>query len=147
MYVHDAAWLSLAVALTVLGVVATWLAARRGRTAGALTAAGLTLLPMALYLTGLLRLVAILINQAIGLLTGFVFSPVVWFGLGLGGVACLLIAAGRMVRRRAREAGPAAVGAAQPKPKAVPKSSAKPAPPIDDEFADIEALLKRRGIE
>ena len=146
MYVHDAAWLSLAVALTVLGVVATWLAARRGRTAGALTAAGLTLLPMALYLTGLLRLVAILIDQAIGLLTGFVFSPVVWFGFGLGGVACLLIAAGRMVRRRAREAGPAAVSGG-PKPKQVPKASAKPAPPIDDEFADIEALLKRRGIE
>lgn len=146
MYMHDAAWLSLAVALTLLGALITWLAARRGRTAGALTAAGLTLLPMALYLTGLLRLVAILVDQAISLLVGFAFSPIVWVGSGLGGVAFVLIAAGRMVRHRQREA--ALAGGPAPQPKQVGRTPTKPAAaPVDDEFADIEALLKRRGIE
>ena len=78
--------------------------------------------------------------------THLVLSPVVWAGIVLAGVSVVLIGASGAMRERgiggkpdAREATPKAV-------EAPPANAQRGAPAIDDDMAEIEALLKKRGI-
>lgn len=141
MYASSAAWLSFALVLTALGGLLTYVMWRRRGTAALLTGAGWTLLPMALYLTGTLRLVSVIADQVTAFATGFVFSPRVWVGLATAGLGVALIVAGRLVRRRT--AVPAAPGKGQVTSGTTRRAT--PAP-VDPEFAEIEELLRRRGI-
>ena len=143
----DTVLLPLCIGLALLGVIATGFAWRRGNKGRVIQGVALVLAPIALYFSGLLR---ILWNGIVAVGTwasNLIFSPAVWFGMALLGLCIVLWVVGGVVARRAR-----------PRAKAVPSKSSAAAlpakgksarnePPVDDDMAEIEALLKARGIE
>lgn len=143
MYVYNAAWFALAILLTAgLGAGAVWTLRRRGWRP-ALFVAGLTLMPLALYLTGTLRVVGVIVDQVAGYFVGFAFSPAVWAGVILGGVGVLLMGAATALKRRG-------VGGRTPAPrldKPSPAAPAGPAASADQGMDDIEAILRKHGIQ
>ena len=136
-------WGALALALTALGGIYTWWALRHRGFAAAVRAAGFTLLPMAAWMTGLLQVFGTVTNAFVHFFTRLVFSPAVWLGVMVFVVAFVLIGASNFVTRR-REPAPEAPKR-RDKPKAVGPTT-KPDPLIDDEMAEIQAILKKRGI-
>ena len=152
----DVSYGALALALSLVAGVYTWFAYQRRGLGAGLKGAGLTLLPIAAYLTRTLRMLAE-IGDAIGdWAVRLVLSPVVWSGIVLAGIAVVLYGAGRVVEARGGASapapgrtrrGPGQLPATTPgsAPTPAPRSGRSPAP-VDDEFADIEALLKNRGI-
>lgn len=157
--------MTVCVALSAAGLAIAMLTAYRRRYLAAVRTAAFALLPVGLYMTGLVTL-----GRKVGTATGswaadLVFKPSVWLGFGVLAVSVVLytgtrFAAGRVGgSRRERKAAAAAAGApavapgastpslppgrkaAGPKPKA--KSSADGG--LSD-FSDIEEILKRRGI-
>ncbi|QCW50918.1 cellulose synthase [Nocardioides dongxiaopingii] len=153
----DVSYGVLALALTLVFGVATWFAYQRRGLGAGLKGAGITLLPLAAYLTKTLEMFA-RVGDAIGdWAVRLVLSPVVWVGIAVAGVAVLLFGAGRVVDRRGGGAAPrrqrkqraGTDPAALPPTAAAPSAAAnrqKGAPAIDDDLADIEAILKSRGI-
>jgi hypothetical protein len=151
----DTVLLPLCVGLTLLGVIATGVAWRRGNKGRVIQGIGLALAPIALYFSGLLRL---LWDAAVAFGTWaskIIFSPGVWFGLSLLGLCIVLWVVGGLLARRsaARSKGvsgqstaSALPGTTGPAKKGTAKSG-RNQPPIDEEMAEIEALLKSRGIE
>ena len=149
----DATWAALTLVLTLMGGGWTWYAFRnRGITAG-IRGAALTLLPPAAYLTGTLEAGARIVDVVADWGTGLVFGPSVWFGMGLLGISVTLFFLANLLGAR---------GKGGPEPKADQKKadrkkkepagelSSPPAgrgkPVIDDDLAEIEAILKKRGI-
>jgi len=156
----DAVLLPICVGLTLIGVVITGIAWRRGKNGRVIQGVGLALAPIALYFSGLLRL---LWNGAVAVgrwATGVILSPAVWLGLGLLALCLVLWVVGGFVARRSPSrrragAGSAAKGGAavttgsaatSTGPRGAPARKAQP-PAEDDDMAEIEALLKSRGIE
>lgn len=142
--VNDVSWGALAFALAVLGGLYTWRAWHRRGLGAAVRGAGFTLVPVAAWLTGSLTLFGNYVDDTSRWLARLVFNPVVWFGVALAVLAVLLIGVGGFLARRTeptsarkRKKDRPAVGAATP-----PKGG----PVVDDEIAEIEALLKKRGI-
>ena len=143
----EAAWGALTLSLTVLGGIYTWFAFRsRGFVAG-LRGVGFTIIPVALLLTDTLEM-ATKIGSAVGdWVGGFVFSPASWLGiiLAVASVTCF-VAAGFLAER--------GVGAApsekKPGRKELTKGKGTKKEPVlsdvDPEMAEIEALLRKRGI-
>ena len=143
----DAAWGALTLSLTILGGIYTWFAFRsRGFVAG-LRGAGFTIIPVALLLTDTLQMVS-KIGSAIGdWAVHLAFSPVNWLGIILAvlSVTCF-VAAGFLSER--------GVGGAKAEEKkdrkALPKGKGTKKQPVladaDPEMAEIEALLRKRGI-
>lgn len=163
----DTVLLPLAVGLTLLGVIATGIAWRRGRRGRVVQGIGLALAPVALYFSGLLRLIW---NGVVAVGTWaskIIFSPAVWFGLSLLGLCVVLWVVGGFLARRfparvkARSTAPStnrpavtAHSGDTPATGSTPAAGgpargrqAKPAPPVDEDMAEIEALLKSRGIQ
>ncbi|MEZ0071070.1 cellulose synthase [Planotetraspora sp. GP83] len=164
-------WLPLCAGLTAVGIALSYLAfRRRGVTAG-LRATAWSLLPLAAYLTGIHRTLWNIGSSLVGFVTGLVLSPVVWAGVALAGLSALLFFVSGALRgralSRARTAGTAQPGAsgasgssggAAGRPgrpekgdKPVKPAAAKPVEQSTgnaaaDDFSDIEAILKRRGI-
>ena len=106
MSYSDIPWLALALALTSLGLVLSYLTYRRRGLRPAVMGTAWSLLPIAAYLTGALEMLW-KIGVAIGQFgSGFVFSPEKWAGIGVTGlaVALFLAAGGRARRKAAREA-------------------------------------------
>lgn len=145
MYVYNAAWLSLALVLTGLGVGATVLLVRSRGFRGLVLGAAWTLLPMALYLTGTLRVLGVVLDVVAGYLTGFAFSPVVWLGVILAGLSALLFGVSKALKPRRRGAG-VSNSLDRPRSRASTSLDRRPSPAVDDDMADIEAILRRRGI-
>ncbi|WP_216656405.1 hypothetical protein [Nocardioides marmotae] len=150
----DATWAALALTLTVLGAVWTWHAFRHRGVASGLRGAGLTLLPAAAYLTDTLKMFT-RIGTAVGdWVTGLVLSPSVWAGIVVAGVAVTLLVVSGVLRDRERARvidGGAPAPAASGRRSDRPVKSGKGDPAIggaggDDDLADIEALLRKRGI-
>ena len=146
----DTVLLPLCVGLSLLGVIATGIAWRRGNKGRVIQGIGLALAPIALYFSGLLRL---LWNAAVALGTWaskIILSPSVWFGLSLLGLCIVLWVVGGVIGRRsaakAKEVSKQPTASALPAKKGAAKSG-RSQPPIDEEMAEIEALLKSRGIE
>lgn len=138
----DAAWAALTLSLTVAGGIWTWFAFRNRGLASGLRGLGFTLLPLAAYLTKTLQMFTGIAGEIGDWASNVAWSPVVWTGIVLAGVAVLLI--GVSGRMRAREVGPAAE--AKGLPPAGPGGKGRPALAEDDDMADIEALLRKRGI-
>ena len=106
------AWLPLAAGLTVLGLLLSYVIWRRSGVRPALRAVAVSLLPLAAYLTGAIRMLWE-IGVAIGQFgTGFAFSTTKWVGIGVTGlaIALFLAAGGRSRRKASREARKAAQG-------------------------------------
>lgn len=145
--VNDASWGALALALAVLGCLYTWRAWHRRGLGAAVRGAGYTLVPVAAWLTGALELFGEYVDDTSRWLVRLALNPVVWFGVALAVLAVLLIGVGGVLTRRSEptrsgttkkpKRGRSSIGAA-PQPGA--------GPVIDDEMAEIEALLKKRGI-
>ncbi|MGW4892839.1 hypothetical protein ACWEQL_11325 [Kitasatospora sp. NPDC004240] len=152
---------AISFALTAGGLAVAGLRAYRRRYRSAVRWFAVALLPAGLYLSGLFPL-ARTIAEAFGdWATGLVFDPAVWTGLAMLAVSTtLLLVVRRVDRRRAVDgaAGPAeATGAAaRPAVAATPErpagqAAARPkARKKQDaelgEFADVEEILRRRGI-
>ena len=144
-----AAWGALAFALTILGGVVTFFRWRARGLAALLRGAGVSLLPVAAWLTGLLHLVS------------DVAGAVVALG-GAPGLRPADVARGRALRRRGgaprgrhpasparpggreqRRAGRSAAGASRK--AAAPGPEPSPSIGLED-MDDIEAILRKHGI-
>ena len=143
----DVTWGALTITLTLLGGLYTWFAFRsRGFVAG-LRGVGITLIPVALLLTDTLQMVT-RIGDAIGhWAVNLAFNPFTWLGIVLAAVSvvCFVVAgflANRGVADRPR--------ADKPARKALSKGKGAKSGPVladvDPELAEIEALLRKRGI-
>jgi hypothetical protein len=136
--VDDVSWGALALALTVLGGIWTWFAYKRRGFAAGMRGAAFTLLPIAAYLTKTLEMFGEIGDAVADWAIDLVFSPRVWLGIIVAGVAAVLfVVSGWLAGRR----GDTPKQVRGEKPKAVEGSA-----PVDDDMADIEAILRNRGI-
>jgi hypothetical protein len=147
----DVTWGAFTLTLTLLGGIWTWFAFRRRGLASGLRGVALTLLPLAAYLTKTLRMFT-RIGDAIGEWAGsLVFNPFMWSGIVLFVVSGgLFVLSGAMSARGIGTKGRTPRRAKpDPAPSALPapgKRGDRGAPAIDDDMAEIEALLRKRGI-
>jgi hypothetical protein len=161
--VNDVSWGALALALTALGGIYTWWALRHRGFAAAVRAAGITLLPLAAWMTGLLQVFGTVTNAFVHFFTRLVFSPFVWLGVIVFVVAVVLIGAGNVLLRRdttssASSGSPGSPGSPGASTRRKAERGRRTAdtravgattphdPLIDDELAEIQAILKKRGI-
>lgn len=140
----DVTWAILALLLTAAGAAASWWGfTRRGAVAG-LRALGWTLLVPAAWLTGLFTLAG-RVTRAVTLWgSRLVFDPTFWIGVVLAGAGVVLIVATTAMKRRGLDVRPARANVEQPAPRA------RTTPQVGsngDDLDDIEALLRKRGIE
>ncbi|MEJ7832731.1 MAG: hypothetical protein WKF79_07440 [Nocardioides sp.] len=149
----DVTWGVLTLSLTVVCGIGTWLAYQRRGLAAGLKGAGITLLPLAAYLTETLQMFTRIVGAVADWGTSLAFSPVVWLGLVLAGVGVVLYGAGRALASRAagdegnaKGKGKAKAKAKEPRQLPPTTPQARSEPVVDDELADIEAILRRRGI-
>jgi hypothetical protein len=141
--IDDVTWYALGLMLTGGGLAWSYLRLRRHGLAAGVRAAAWSLLPLALALTGTLKLAGQLLEDIGNWATHLVFSPVVWLGIVLGGVSVLLFGASAMIGRR--QGGKPEAGATASSLPA--RSGRQPATPIDEDMADIEAILRKHGIQ
>ncbi len=130
------AWLPLCGGLTGLGLVLSYFAMRRRGLGSGLRWAALSLLPLAAYLTGSIEMFWKM-GVAIGdFAKGFVFSPRVWSGIAVAGLAVVLFVVSGPLRRRrvtqaqdkqAAEAGCGAAGDACRPARAAGQLATRPA--------------------
>jgi membrane protein implicated in regulation of membrane protease activity len=170
------AWLPLCGGLTGLGLVLSYLAYRRRGIGSGLRWAAWSLLPIAAYLTGSIEMFWKM-GVAIGdFAKGFAFSPKVWSGIALAGLAVVLFVVSGPLRRRrvsASENRPAAergsgatrpvtqgqagagqlatrsaatVPAAGPAKAPAKGRKARNADDDDDDLGDVADILRRHGI-
>jgi hypothetical protein len=152
--VNDVSWGALALALTALGGMYTWWALRHRGFASAVRGAGITLLPLAAWMTGLLEVFGDITDVLTHWLAHLVFSPVVWLGVIVFVVAFVLIGASNfLIRRQEPTARSSRFSRSSRRDRADNKSDnrsvaprSSPDPLIDDEMAEIQAILKKRGI-
>jgi hypothetical protein len=148
--VDDASWAALTLSLTVLGGIWTWISFRRRGLASGLRALAFTLLPLAAYLTKTLQMFTRIADAIGSWAAHLVFSPAVWAGVVLAGVSILLFVVSGALRSRqlGRTRRHDKVGDAPARELPAKRSPAagKPAPAPDDDMAEIEALLRKRGI-
>jgi membrane protein implicated in regulation of membrane protease activity len=117
---NQIAWLPLCAGLTGLGLIMSYFAMRRRGMGAGLRWAAFSLLPIAAYLTGSIEMFWKM-GVAVGdFAKGFVFSPRVWAGIAVAGLAVvLLVVSGPMRRRR--------VSQGQDKRAAEPGAAGRPA--------------------
>jgi hypothetical protein len=154
------AWLPLCGGLTGLGLVASWLAFRRRGFATGLRGAAWSLLPLAAYLTGAIEMIWKM-GDAIGsFATSFIFSPEKWAGIAVVVLAALAFVVSGLLRRSRPGKGPGAGGtpkdakkdgkpkAAAGKGQAIAARSGKAVAGADDDddFSEVEKILRSRGI-
>jgi hypothetical protein len=139
----DVMLFTISLAATVLGLLGSWAALRRRGIASGMRGAAWSTVPMAAYLTGLTEFLADL-----------AFSPVKWAGVALFGLGALLyVTSGVMLRgggaveggRRGRGTPESAPKGAAPKGEIARRRPA-PEPAGDPDLAEIERILKNRGI-
>lgn len=157
---NDLTLLPFCVGLTLLGLIASWAAFRRRGVAAGTRGVAWSLLPISLYLTGLLEVVWEVARSVVDWVTHLIFSPSVWAGVALLGVSVVLYVVSGVAKARRGDApakerrpdkaatgeltstGPAPASAQPAKP-----AKAAKAPKKDDaEFDEIEDILKRHGI-
>ncbi|MGH3194724.1 MAG: cellulose synthase [Streptosporangiaceae bacterium] len=169
------AWLPLCAGLTGLGLVLSYLARRRRGVGSGLRWAAWSLLPLAAYLTGSTEMFWKM-GVAVGdFAKGFIFSPRVWSGIAVAGLAVVLFVVSGPLRRRRVSGGqdgkattPAAGAAGSVPVSAVrgqlatrPGATAPAAGPAkapakarkgknadddDDDLGDVADILRRHGI-
>jgi hypothetical protein len=149
--VDEVTWGALTLTLTAIGAVWTWFAFRRRGAAAGVRGAAYTLLPAAAFLTGTLEMFSEIGGSVADWATHLVFSPTVWLGIMLAGVSVVLFGvSGALRSRQVGEAKPRrdkAVGeSAKPRGRELPGAGRKGEPAIDDDMAEIEAILRKRGI-
>jgi hypothetical protein len=156
--VEDASWLAWTATLTVLGAVWAVYAFRNRGVASGLRGVGIAMLPAAAYLTGTLEMFTEIGSSVTDWATHLVFSPKVWVGVALAGVAALCLFVSGVLRERGRGGAPTSAPRKRSRKRAEdPENTEEPRglergrhqkgqPVIDDDMAEIEAILKKRGI-
>jgi hypothetical protein len=130
------AWLPLCGGLTGLGLVLSYLVMRRRGIGSGLRGAAWSLLPIAAYLTGSIEMFWKM-GAAIGdFAKGFAFSPRVWSGIALAGLAVVLFVVSGPLRRRS-------VGRGQDRQAAESRAGATPA--LSQEQAGRAQLATRQA--
>jgi hypothetical protein len=146
MTLDSTTYAALALVLTLLGAGWTWLSWRRRGAAAAVRGLAWTLVPVALWLTGTLRLVLDVADDVGRWASRLAFSPSVWLGVALAGAAVVLwFVSGLMLGRGIGVRGPAA-RPDEPKPKAGPKQVSRKGDDDVEGMDEIEAILKKHGI-
>lgn len=146
------AWLPFTLGLTGAGLVLSWLAWRRRGLAAGTKGLSLSLLPLAAYLTGLLQLVWRIVAASVNWIVHLVFSPMVWVGLVLLGVSAVLYAVStRLGARRPTAVDRTAADASGRSGRRLrrapsQRSATPPAADPSEDFAEIEQILRNRGI-
>ncbi|PUA79584.1 cellulose synthase [Nocardioides currus] len=150
----EATWAALAATLTLLGLVWTYVSYRRRGAVAAMRALGFTTLPVAAWLTGTLEMFTEIGGSVADWATGLVLSPITWAGIGVAGFGIVLIVISGYLRDRQIARGLDAGGTAPraERERSLPAGSSTSSgtgssPVVDDDLADIEAILKRRGIQ
>jgi hypothetical protein len=154
---NQIAWFPLCAGLTGLGLVLSWFVFRRRGLRAALRGVAWSLLPLAAYLTGAIEMIWKM-GVAIGdFASSFVFSPEKWAGIAVTGLAIVIFVVSGMLRSRGdkpakeakkakgRDGQPGAPAAKQSQAIAA-RSSRAPAATDDDDFSEIEQILRNRGI-
>ena len=166
------AWLPLCGGLTGLGLVLSYLVMRRRGLGAGLRGAAWSLLPIAAYLTGSIEMFWKM-GVAIGdFAKGFAFSPRVWSGIAVAGLAVVLFVVSGPLRRRSvkpskgqQAVGPDGAAAQRPAVTGAGQLATRPAAvaaaaPVkarkdkaagsghddDDDLGDVEDILRRHGI-
>jgi hypothetical protein len=154
---NQIAWFPLCAGLTGLGLVLSWFVFRRRGLRAALRGVAWSLLPLAAYLTGAIEMIWKM-GVAIGdFASSFVFSPEKWAGIAVTGLAIVIFVVSGMLRGRgdkpAKEAkkakgrdGQSGAPAAKQSQAIAARSSRAPAATDDDDFSEIEQILRNRGI-
>ena len=145
----DVTWQALTLVLTLMGGGWTWYAFRNRGIAAGVRGAALTLLPPAAYLTGTLEAGVRIVDVVVDWGAGLVFSPSVWLGVVLLGISGTLFFVARQLGARSQVSGSTTEGRPGRKtgaPELADPSAGRGKPVIDDDLAEIEALLKKRGI-
>jgi hypothetical protein len=152
--IDDTTWAALALVLTIVGAGYAWVSWRRRGLAAGLRGVAWALLPVAAWLTGTLKLVAGILEDILSWAAKLVFSPVVWLGIVIAGVAAALWVLSGVMRARGigvreegksvRSAGKKEVAAGKPAGKK--QAAAKRDDDDIEDLDDIEAILKRHGI-
>lgn len=157
--------------LTALGLVLSYLVMRRRGLGSGLRGAAWSLLPLAAYLTGSVKMFWKIGVAIADFAKGFVFSTEVWSGIAVAGLAVVLFVVSGPMRRRARGAGTKATGtkattagatagreiAPRTGPVATATSARNQGAPVqarkgknpvadDDDLGDVEDILRRHGI-
>ncbi len=154
-------WQALGAALTVVGLLISILLWKRRGPAAGLRGVAWSLLPLAAGLTGSLRLLWRIGDAVVDWAVRLVFSPIVWVGVVVAGVAVVLFGVSGAMRARgvgtggrpprkaekeARTTGePATVSGTRSAPAATPRSAGTSGR-VDDGMEDIEAILRKHGI-
>jgi hypothetical protein len=151
--VDSSTWAALALVLTVIGGALSWVAWRRRGLAAGLRGLAWTLVPIAAWLTGTLKLAANIVEDVANWATRLVFSPSVWLGIAVAGAAGVLWVVSGVLRSRGigtRGVEPTERSARKTErveaKRAAPVKARKPADDDLDDMADIEAILKKHGI-
>src|SRR5580692_820200 len=97
--------LPLCAALTALGLVLSYFVMRRRGLGAGLRGAAWSLLPLAAYLTGSVKMFWKMGVAIADFAKGFVFSAEVWSGIAVAGVAALLFVVSGPLRRRQGKRG------------------------------------------
>lgn len=142
----DVSWGVLALALTLLGGTYTWFTYQRRGLAPALRGAAITLIPLAAYLTKTLQMFTRIVDAVANWATSLVFSPAVWLGVVVAGISALLFGASKVADRRAGVQPRSKPEKGTKKLPSGSKQKNEPAAVVDDDLADIEAILRKRGI-
>jgi len=151
---NQIAWFPLCAGLTGLGLVLSWFAFRRRGLRAGLRGVAWSLLPLAAYLTGAIEMIWKM-GVAIGdFASSFVFSPEKWAGIAVTGLAIVIFVVSGMMRgrpgRRTKDVkgqdGQAGAPAAKKGQAIAARSSQAPAATDDDDFSEIEQILRNRGI-
>jgi hypothetical protein len=149
MGLDDLTWQVLGAVLTVVGLALSALLWRRRGPAAGTRAAAWSLLPLAAALTGTLRLAGEIVDAVGGWATRLVLSPTVWLGIAVAGLSLALFLVSALLRRRTsttQTAGPDRAPRGRVTSGGTPEVTSGPATGGDD-MADIEAILRRHGIE
>jgi hypothetical protein len=153
-------WLPLAGGLTLLGLILSWVAWRRRGAAAGLRGVAWSLLPLAAYLTGAIKMLWQM-GAAIGdFAASFVFSPRVWSGVVVALAAGVLFAVSAGLRRIKKGKPSSGAAAEQPGRPAQPGQPSQPTKALkpasktgkkgsakdDDGLGDAAEVLRRMGI-
>ncbi|MFT3871980.1 MAG: hypothetical protein QM714_04925 [Nocardioides sp.] len=131
---------ALAISMATVAGIWTFFALRRGARRAALRGVAFVLLPFGLLFTGTLTLLVRIADVITQWASRLVFAPMVWLGLLL-----LAVSAGLFVLGGRKKDTPGRSVAPGQNPSTL--GSRPPAvDPVDPEMAEIEALLRKRGI-
>lgn len=149
----DVTWQVLTAVLTMGGLALSALAWKRRGVASGIRGVAWSLIPLAAFLTGTLRLLWEIGDAVATWAVRLVFSPFVWLGIVVAGVSATLFVVSSFMRRRGvgvRSGSRGRVRSGKDK-QALPSPSRGSGEPAgssagDDDLADIEAILKKHGI-